>query len=150
MICIIALIVFGILGIFSATHRQLAREAFDCVFRRITLRPCNSDFNQRMKGKIVGKLLTKSPKTAGFVNKNFELLSWIMVIIFFISMIYSGYAIYNLGVHGTCTPDNPEMCAFTPDQTGLECGACGIVGCNIHSDDCMGEECSCEGSICTT
>jgi len=149
MICIIALVVFGIMGIFSATHRQLAKEAFDCVFRMVTLRPCNSSFDQKMKGKIVGKLLTKSPKSAAFVHKHFSLLSWIMVAIFFISMIYSGIAIYNIGVHGTCTPETPEQCIFTPDQTELECGDCGIVGCTQHSDDCNGEECSCSGPDCS-
>ena len=147
MICILALVVFGILGIFSATHRTMAKEAFDCVFRRITLRPCNSGFDQKMKGKIVGKLINKSPRTAGFVNKHFELLSWIMVAVFFVSMIYSGYAVYNLGVHGTCTPENPDACVFTPDQPEGSCEECGIVGCPTHSD-CVGEECDCEGFSC--
>ena len=76
MICILAMVVFGIMGIFSASHRKLAKEAFDCVFRMITFRPCNSTFDQRMKGKIVGKLINKSPRMSGFslfrdVTKNF-------------------------------------------------------------------------------
>jgi hypothetical protein len=152
MICILAMVVFGILGLFSATHRPLAKEAFDCVFRRLTLRPCNSGFDQKMKGKIVGKLLTRSPRSARFVNKNFEILSWIMVAIFFISMIYSGMAVYNIGVHGTCTPENPEMCAFTPDQPiDDSCGECGIVGCSVHGDTCIdSEECDCVDDSCVS
>ena len=152
MICILALVVFGILGLFSTTHRPLAKEAFDCVFRRITLRPCNSNFDQKMNGKIVGKLINKSPRSARFVNRNFELLSWIMVVVFFISMIYSGYAIYNLGVHGTCNPEDPNSCPLTSDQlTSGECGECGIAGCDIHNLECVdGEPCDCEGPTCTT
>ncbi len=73
MFCLIALIVFSILGIFSATHRKLAKEAFDCVFRRITLRPCNTGFDQKIKGKIIGKLLNKSPKLAKGVQSLHEL-----------------------------------------------------------------------------
>ena len=150
MICILALVVFGILGLFSATHRVMAKEAFDCVFRRITFRPCLTGFDQKMKGKIVGKLLNKSPKAAGFVNKHFELMSWIMVIIFFISMIYSGYAIYNLGIHGTCTPEDPDMCVFTPDQpTDDSCDECGIVGCTAHSTCADGELCDCQTRDCS-
>ena len=143
--------VFGIMGIFSATHRQLAKEAFDCVFRMVTLRPCNSSFDQKMKGKIVGKLINRSPKAAGFVNKNFKILSGLMVIIFFVSMIYSGYAIYNLGIHGTCTPENPEMCVFTPDQTtDSTCDECGILGCTTHEDICIdGEPCDCKTGDCS-
>ena len=60
MFCLIALIIFSILGIFSATHRQLAKEALDCVFRRVTLRPCNTGFDKKVKGKVIGKLLNKS------------------------------------------------------------------------------------------
>jgi len=150
MICILALVVFGILGLFSATHRVMAKEAFDCVFKRLTFRSCTTGFDQRMKGKIVGKLINKSPKAAGFVNKHFELMSWIMVIVFFVSMIYSGYAIYNLGVHGTCDPEEPGMCVFTPDQMpDDECGECGIIGCPIHQDNCKGEECACETADCS-
>jgi hypothetical protein len=149
MICILALVVFGIMGIFSASHRILAKEALDCVFRMVTLRPCNSTFDQRMKGKIVGKLINKSPKAAGFVNKNFKLLSTLMVIIFFISTIYSGIAIYNIGIHGTCTPENPDQCVFTPDQpVDNNCGECGIVGCELDHNDCNGGECTCEGPTC--
>ena len=33
MICLIALIIFGVLAIFSASYRPLAKEAFDCVLR---------------------------------------------------------------------------------------------------------------------
>jgi hypothetical protein len=143
------MVVFGIMGIFSASHRKLAKEAFDCVFRMMTLRPCNSTFDQRMKGKIVGKLINKSPKAAGFVNKNFKLLSTLMVIIFFISTIYSGIAIYNLGVHGTCDPEDPNTCVFTPEQIADDtCGDCGIVGCESDHNNCDSGECACEGPTC--
>ena len=49
MICILALIVFGILGIFSAKYREFAREAFKCVSLRVTLRKCESRFDEQMK-----------------------------------------------------------------------------------------------------
>ena len=54
MFCIVAFIVLSILGIFSATNRALAREAMDCVFRRVTLRPCNTGFDEKMKARILG------------------------------------------------------------------------------------------------
>jgi len=52
MICVVALIVFGILGIFSAKYRVIAKEAFDCVFRKITLRKCDSRLDSRLKSEI--------------------------------------------------------------------------------------------------
>ncbi len=113
MICIVALIVFGVLGIFSVSHRQIAKEAFDCVFRRITLRPCQTGFDQKMKTRVVSKLM-KFPKLARFTHKHFEFISWIFTIALFSSMAYTGYSIYNLAVHGTCDMQNPQNCVFTP------------------------------------
>ena len=73
MICVIALIVFGIIGVFSASHRGYAKEAFDCVFRRVTLRKCNTGFNQKMKMKISTGLLKKNKRVGNFVFKRFDL-----------------------------------------------------------------------------
>lgn len=112
MICIIALVVFGILGIFSTTHREYARDAFDCVFRRVTLRPCNTGFDQKMRGKIVGRIFTHSPKVAGAVNKHFEAISWFFTILMIASFAYTAYGMYNLAVFGTCDPANPQNCVF--------------------------------------
>ncbi len=113
MICLIALIAFGILGIFSATHRALAKEAFDCVFRRVTLRKCNTGFDRKMKMKISSGILQKN-KTAGkFVFKHFELLSWILTIITIASLIYSLIGIYNFVVYGDCNPQNPGNCIYS-------------------------------------
>ncbi|MEM5804909.1 MAG: thioredoxin family protein, partial [Candidatus Aenigmatarchaeota archaeon] len=112
MICLIALAVFSILGIFSAKYRVYAKEAFSCVFRRITLRPCTTDFDQQMKMKVVSKMFTRSPKAAGFMYRHFETISWIFTAIMVISLAYSGMAIYSLTVYGTCDPSNPNNCVF--------------------------------------
>ncbi len=102
MICIIALVVFSILAIFSASYRPLAGESFDCVFRKVTFRKCRTNLDQRLKSKITGKLLTKSPLLARFVYKRFELLSWIFVILFIASLAYSAYGGYNYTLYGNC------------------------------------------------
>jgi len=115
MFCIVALIVFSILGIFSATHRILAREAFNCVFRKITFKPCNTDFKEKIRGKLVGKLLNKSVVTARIFNRHFELISGI----FFILMIVSTFGVirggYNYYLYGNCEgPNQSGFCVFDP------------------------------------
>ncbi|MBW3005086.1 DsbA family protein [Candidatus Woesearchaeota archaeon] len=112
MICIIALVVFSILAIFSASYRPLAREAFDCVFRKVTFRKCRTNLDQRLKSQITGKLLTKSPFLARFVYKRFELLSWLFVILFIASLAYSAYGGYNYVLYGNC---------YGPEDTGGFC-----------------------------
>jgi len=119
MFCFVALIVFAVLGIFSAKYRDYAKEAFSCVFRRATLRPCNTDLNVRIKNKMVSKLM-RLPKTAKFVHKNYEAIEWIFTITLIVSLAFSVQAGYNLYVHGTCTPDNPDACMFSVDDTCVD------------------------------
>lgn len=117
MICLLALIVFSILGIFSATHRKLAVEAFDCVFRRVTFRKCTSALDERVKSQIIGKLMVKSPKVAGFTFKHFEFLSWCFTVLLILSTIYTVYAGYNYYMYGNCNGENSDaFCIFDPTK----------------------------------
>lgn len=115
MICLIALIVFGVLGIFSATHRQLAKEAFDCVFKKLTFRKCETGLDTRLKSKVTGKLIRKSPKIARLVYKHFEVLSWSFIILFTLSTVYVGIGGYNYYLYGNCNgPSEEGFCIFDP------------------------------------
>lgn len=115
MICIIALVVFSILGIFSAKYRIIAKEAFDCVFRRITFRKCTSGLDTRLKGQITGKLMKRAPKVGAWTFKNFELISWFFTILMIVSIAYSGYSAYNFIAYGNCNgKDSTEFCIFDP------------------------------------
>jgi len=121
VVCFIALPVLIILGIFSASYRKLAWEAFECVFRMATFRKCKSNFDQRVKAKIVGKLMKRTPKVAGFVFKRFVILSWIFVVLFILSIAGSAYGLYNYYVYGNCNgPDSSAFCIFDPFQEKVE------------------------------
>jgi len=115
MACLIALIIFGIMGIFSASHRALAKEAFSCVFRKITFRPCNTNFSEKIKGKILSKLIARSTFLAKMVNKHYEILSWIFFILMLGSTIWVLRGGYNFYVYGSCNGLNENaFCAFDP------------------------------------
>ena len=80
MFCIVAFVVLGIMGIFSATNRGLAKEAFDCVLRRVTLRPCTTGFDQKMNWQDVKPVrqldyLTQSKNNGNNVDLQEELMS---------------------------------------------------------------------------
>jgi len=102
MICILALVVFSILAIFSVSYRPLAKEAFDCVFRKVTLRKCRTNLDQRLKSQITGKLMRRNQFLAKMVYRHFELLSWIFVILMISSLAYSAYGGYNYALYGNC------------------------------------------------
>lgn len=118
MICFIALIVFGIMGIFSATHRKIAVEAFDCVFKKLTLRKCSTGLDTRIKSSITGKFLRKNPKTGKFIYKHFEIISWGFTILLIASMVWTGISGYNYYVYGNCNGPSVEdqggLCLFDP------------------------------------
>lgn len=118
MICIIALVVFGILGIFSASYRTIAKEAFECVFKRITLRKCDTGLDQRLKSQITGRLMRRHYKAGSWVFKHFEFLSWIFTILMIVSMVYSGIGIYNYAKYGNCSGPQGGFCIFDPFNNG--------------------------------
>ncbi len=115
MFCIIALVVLSILGIFSATNRALAREALDCVLRRVTFRPCTTGFDEKMKAKILGSVIVRSENAARFLNQNFEILSWVFFVALLVSSIWTVRGFYLFYVTGSCNGLNDGgFCVFDP------------------------------------
>lgn len=103
VVCIVALAVFAVLGIFSARYRKLAKDAFSCVKNMLLFQPCTTKLDEKIKSKVTSKLM-RLPTLARFFYKNFKIISWIFTIAFFVSMAYSAYGIYNLVVYGSCEP----------------------------------------------
>ncbi|MFH0973565.1 MAG: thioredoxin family protein, partial [Candidatus Micrarchaeota archaeon] len=132
VLCLVALVIFAVLGVFSARYRSLAREAFSCVFRMATLRPCESGLNERLKAKVVGEALKRSPRAAKAVNHHFETLSFVFTVLFFASLAYTAYGLYNLATLGTCDPVHPENCVFKPQATNATQNVCNITSAFIE------------------
>ena len=109
-----AMVVLGILGIFSARYRKIAKEAFSCVKRMATFRPCETGFDDKVRSHVTSKLMKRSEKVAGWFYRNFKLLSVIFTVTFFLSAGYTAYTAYNLVVYGSCDPVNPQNCVFSP------------------------------------
>jgi hypothetical protein len=129
MFCFASLLILGILSLFSAKYKSLALEALDCVTRRVTLRPCTTGFDVKIKSTILASLLIKSPAVARFVNKRFEVFSFVFVLLFFSSLIWSVRGGYLFWATGSCNGLNQGgYCAFDPtgsnnavSGTGVEC-----------------------------
>lgn len=113
VVCIIAFFVFAILSIFSAKYRPLAKEAFKCVFLKLTFRPCDAKLDERIKAGVVGKLMDTHPSLAKFTNKHFEAISFAFTILMVVSMIYLAIGAFNFWKFGTCDPANPQNCPLT-------------------------------------
>lgn len=118
VLCIIAFAVFSILSIFSAKYRPLAKEGFRCVFRTLTLRPCDTGLDERIKAQVVSGVLKYSPFAARQINRHFVALSWIFVLLTLASFAYTVYGAYNFYHYGNCDgPASTNACVLN-DLTG--------------------------------
>jgi hypothetical protein len=106
------------MSIFSARFRPLAKEAFGCVFKTITFRPCDTGADAKLKAEVVSGLLKVSPRGARVVNQHFILISWIFVILSVVSFAYTAVGLYNFYFYGNCDgPQSIEACILN-DLTG--------------------------------
>lgn len=127
MFCIAAFIVLGIVAIFSASYRPLAAKAWHCVGRRVTLRPCDIDFSEEMKAKIIGKLVFTHPRLAKFLSRWIEWISFAFVILSVWSLLTVINSGLNLWVYDTCYPQNAESCSLGGEACGVQQTRLGIL-----------------------
>lgn len=117
--CLIGLVVFGILGIFSAKYRELAKEAFACAFDMVRLRPCTTGFDNKMKMKLSTSLSKINPVLGKVIYQYFTLLSWLTILLMVVSLFWVGQGVYNYIQFGNCNgPDTTAFCAFAPETYG--------------------------------
>lgn len=104
MLCLAALIIFAVIGIFSATHRKLAWEAWECVLNRVRRRPCEASLGERVKTDLVAWLMPRNMRLAKFINRRAEILAWALVTLSIISALYVARGVFYLVTQGTCNP----------------------------------------------
>ncbi len=127
VLCLLALPLFAVLGIFSLKYRKLAKDALECVFMTATLRKCKSGLDDRIKAQITGKMLRFSPKSAGFVYRHYKAISWIVLIIFAWSIYEGSIGVYNYYSYGNCNgPVETGFCMLDPTGKNSKTSAADI------------------------
>jgi len=111
VLCLLALPIFAILGIFSLKYRKLTKDSLECLFKTVTFRKCESGLDDRIRSDITGTFLNYSPKLAKFFYKHYKIISWIVLILFIWSIYSGGIGIYNYVTHGNCNgPNSGNFC----------------------------------------
>jgi protein-disulfide isomerase len=92
----------------------------------MAFKPCNTGLDLRIKSKFTAKLMWW-PGFARFFYKNFEILSWIFVVLMLLSAVGTGYGLYNYIKYGNCNgPDSSAFCVFNVvHQNQPECSIIG-------------------------
>jgi len=115
VLCVLGLLVLATLALFSARYQPLAREALDCVFRRVTLRTCTTGLDKRLKAMVTGRLVASHPGAARFLHRHLEALAWFFVVLVVGSTANLGYGFYNYYRYGNCNgPTGTGFCVFDP------------------------------------
>ena len=115
VLCLIALPIFAILGIFSVKYQKLSKDALECLFKTVALRKCRSGLDDRIKASITGKALKLHPKAAGFVYNHYKAISWIILAVFIWSIYASSVGVYNYYYYGNCNgPEETGFCVLDP------------------------------------
>ena len=118
MLCVIALVVFGVMGIFSLKYRTLAKEALNCTFRRVTLRNCDTGLDKKVKSMFVGKIGKKHPRLGRILYKYFEVFTWILILITIWSIYEIGKGAYNYIEYGSCIkPGDSGVCVLNLQES---------------------------------
>jgi hypothetical protein len=80
----------SLLGLFFPKYRPLIHESWRCFWYKLRLRPCEMEFDKKVKATIVSKLIKRDrEKLANFVNKYFDLALTIFGLLIMALMIYS-------------------------------------------------------------
>lgn len=119
MVCIVSFIVLGILSIFSAKYRKLAKKGWHCVSRRVTFRPCDTTFKEEIKTTILAPLALRRPKAVKPASIAIEVGAWTAVTAMIISLYIVLQGLLNLAAFGTCNRQNPEACAINSQVCGI-------------------------------
>jgi hypothetical protein len=126
MFCIVAFVVFALLGVFSARYRTIARKAWGCVLRRVTFKPCDISIQEEIKSRLMGRFIVTHPAIARYINRWSNIFAWIFVILSVWSLVIVFNSGLNLFVYGTCSVDNPESCSLGGEGCGVSSGKPGF------------------------
>jgi thiol-disulfide isomerase/thioredoxin len=122
MLCIFSFIIFllffPILGIFPE-YRKLFRRSWSCVFKKVTLKPCDINLGQELKNAFLSKIFFKFPRFAKFLDRTFSFWAFLFIVINIWSLVYTLVAATNLWVYDTCDPATGESCSLSGEACGV-------------------------------
>lgn len=123
MVCIAAFIILclisvfvGFLSIFNKTlgkkYWAVFKKAWHCVFKKVRLQKCDTNFKDDVKNTLLKRLVVKNPKLLKPASALIEVLSVLIVFITVWSLIIAIKSLLALWVFGTCNVSQPSQCGL--------------------------------------
>lgn len=120
MFCIAAFIVLLLMAAVSAKYRKLLGKAWNCTFRRVTFRACDTSFKQDIKDRILAPVAIRNPRAVKTVSFALEVAAFLIVVTTVVSLYIVVRSGLNLAAYGTCDKQNAASCSIGAQSCSLQ------------------------------
>ncbi len=131
MVCVAAFIILCLVGIviafLSIFKREIGKKylavfkkAWHCVFKKVRLQKCDTNFKDDVKNTILKKVILKKPKLVKPISIAIEILSVLIVVITVWSIVIAIKSLLALWVFGTCNVSKPSACGLTSESCSID------------------------------
>ncbi|MBQ6510879.1 hypothetical protein IJI94_02825 [Candidatus Saccharibacteria bacterium] len=131
MVCIAAFIILCIISVFVAIlsifRRDIGRKywktfkkAWGCVWKKVRLQKCETNFKEDVKNSILKKVVIKKPRLVKPLSIAIEVASVLIVFITIWSLVAAVKAGLSLWTLGTCNVTSPSSCALGAEACSTE------------------------------
>lgn len=131
MVCVAAFIILCLISLFVAVlsifKRDVGRKywktfkkAWGCVWKKVRLQKCETNFKEDVKNSILKKVVIKKPKLVKPLSALIEIFSVLIVFVTIWSLIEAAKAGLSLWALGTCNVTSPSSCALGADACSTE------------------------------
>ena len=131
MVCIAAFIVLCLISVIvaflSIFKRDIGKKwwavfkkAWHCVFKKVRLQKCDTNFKDDVKNTILKKVIIKHPKWVKPISITIEILSILIVAITIWSIVITIKSLLAIWVFGTCNVSQPASCSLGAEVCSID------------------------------
>lgn len=123
ILCLISVVV-GFLSIFKKDIGikwwKVFKKAWHCVFKKVRLQKCDTNFKEDVKNSILKKVIIKHPKWVKPISVIIEIVAVLIVLITIWSIIIAIKSLLALWVFGTCNVSQPSQCGLGAEVCSID------------------------------
>ena len=123
ILCLISVVV-GFLSIFKrdigAKWWKVFKKAWHCVFKKVRLQKCDTNFKDDVKNTILKKVILRRPKWVKPISIAVEVLSVLIVLVTIWSIVIAIKSLLALWVFGTCNVSQPSQCSLGAEVCSID------------------------------
>ncbi len=131
MVCIAAFIILCLMSVvvafLSIFRRDIGRKwwkvfqkAWGCVWKKVRLQKCETNFKDDVKNSILKKVVLKKPHLVKPISIAIEAVSVLIVFITVWSLVVAIKSLLALWVFGTCNISQPSQCSLTSETCSID------------------------------